>query len=120
MWITGVGVGTKDDGGASAAALTAYIEGGSVGKPPDNVIALFESSPAAAALMAAASTGFGEDDLDRLLDDITSPDELISQNAVEELKNVCLHLGPTPAEQNNIREAFYRNGGDPNSLLENC
>ena len=110
---------TKDDDGASAALLE-YMEGGAVGAPPDNVIALFESSPDAAALMAAASTGFGENNLERLIDEISSPDDLTRQSAVEELKKICLHLGPTPEEQNNIREKFYRDGGDPNSLLESC
>ena len=97
---------TKEAADDDAEALREYMAEGAKGKPPPNVLAQFEKSPDAAMLMAAESTGFGENDVDLFLDQFTSPDEDVRERAIEALTKVWASIGPSEAEQNNIRDSF--------------
>jgi hypothetical protein len=111
---------TKEAADDDAEELREYMAGGAKGKPPPNLLAQFEKSPDAAMMMSAESTGFGENDVDLLLDQFTSPDEDVRERAIEALTKVCASIGPSEAEQNAIRDSFYRCGGDHFLQLQNC
>jgi hypothetical protein len=110
----------KDKLEEGAAAVQAYMQEGARGRPSEEVLSQFDKIPYAAQLCAAESTGFAEHDLDLLHEQITSPNKAVRDHAIDELAKFGKTFGPSGPEQNEIRDAFYRNGADHHRQLQNC